>query len=114
METVVKIKWDEPSDKNWLCPDNIKTALSAYCTNTKFEVSEVDSNLLDAVVMPQLNASESLFGFCGWLTTRDEQTIMSAKDNCSRIVELIKKFQEVNNLPEVRDGWENNLTHPKE
>lgn len=50
METIVKIKWDEPSDKNWLCPDNIKIALSAYCPNTNFEVGEVDSNLLDPQV----------------------------------------------------------------
>lgn len=114
MYTVVKIRWDKPDDKNWLCPDNIKMALSAYCTNTKFEVSEVDSNLLDAVVMPQLNASESLFGFCGWLTTREERTIMSAKDNCSPIVDLIDKFQKANTLPKVREGWEKNLTHPKE
>jgi len=76
METVVKIKWDEPSDKNWLCPDNIKTALSAYCTNTKFEVSEVDSNLLDAQVsqavsqaMPEPNSQ--VCANCKWLADRD-------------------------------------------
>lgn len=41
METIVKIKWDTPTDKNWLCSDNIKIALSEYCKNTKFEVEEV-------------------------------------------------------------------------
>ena len=24
METIVKITWDEPQMKEWLCPDNIK------------------------------------------------------------------------------------------
>lgn len=41
METFVKITWDEPKDKNWLCPENIKIALSAYCVNTNFEVEEI-------------------------------------------------------------------------
>ena len=45
METIVKITWDEPQMKEWLCPDNIKLALSAYCTNTKFEVEEVAPKL---------------------------------------------------------------------
>ena len=41
METFVKIEWDIPDDKNWLCPENIETALSAYCTNTKFKVTDL-------------------------------------------------------------------------
>lgn len=41
METIIKITWDKPEDENWLCADNIKIALSAYCKNTKFEVVEI-------------------------------------------------------------------------
>jgi glutathione synthase/RimK-type ligase-like ATP-grasp enzyme len=41
METIVRIKWDEPKQKDWLCPENIKIALSAYCVNTNFEVEEI-------------------------------------------------------------------------
>jgi len=37
----VEIKWDKPEEKPWLCPDNINVALSAYCKNTKFEVTEI-------------------------------------------------------------------------
>lgn len=41
METNVNIKWDEPQMKEWLCPDNIRIALSAYCKNSNFEVTEL-------------------------------------------------------------------------
>ncbi|MFH2029080.1 MAG: hypothetical protein ABIJ40_00460 [Bacteroidota bacterium] len=78
-----------------------------------YQETYYELNPPDPLVIQELNGSEALFGFCGWLTTRDEQTIMSAKDNCSPIVELIKKFRETNNLPEVRDGWDKILIHPK-
>jgi hypothetical protein len=60
-----------------------------------------------------LSASEALFGFVGWLTTRPEQTVMSRTDDCAPIVELIGQFCDENALTDPRDGWENNLIHPK-
>lgn len=39
-EISVKIIWNKPKDKDWLNQDNIALALSAYCPNTNFEVSE--------------------------------------------------------------------------
>jgi len=42
METIVKITWDEPQMQEWLCADNIKIALSAYCKNTNFDVKEIE------------------------------------------------------------------------
>lgn len=44
MTTQVQIEWDTPKDENWLCPDNIALALHAYCKNTKFKVTKIDSN----------------------------------------------------------------------
>ncbi|MCK5017283.1 MAG: hypothetical protein KAS32_09430 [Candidatus Peribacteraceae bacterium] len=41
METIVKIEWDKPEEQGWLCPENIEIALSVYCTNTKFKVTQV-------------------------------------------------------------------------
>ncbi len=41
MKTKVEISWDKPEDQNWLCAGNIQAALSAHCTNTKFEVKEL-------------------------------------------------------------------------
>ena len=40
-EIMVNIEWDNPNEQQWLNPDNIKQALSAYCPNTNFEVKEV-------------------------------------------------------------------------
>jgi hypothetical protein len=45
METIVKITWDEPQIKEWLCADNIKIALSAYCKNTIFEVNDIEPTM---------------------------------------------------------------------
>ena len=64
MKTIVKIEWDKPKEQQWLCADNIKLALSAYCKNTKFNVSDIN----------ELSGSEAIFGFCAWLTTRKEKT----------------------------------------
>ncbi len=37
----VEIKWDEPDEQDWLCPENISLALHSYCKNTKFEVEKL-------------------------------------------------------------------------
>jgi len=62
--------------------------------------------------MGQVSSSEALFGFCGWLTAREQKTVMSSKHDAAPIVELISQFCETNKLPEPKDGWENNLKHP--
>ncbi len=60
----------------------------------------------------KMSASEALFGFCGWLTSRKEQVIMSASDDCGLIAGLVDRFCKENKLPEPRDGWSRNLIHP--
>lgn len=102
METIVKIKWDKPKQKDWLCDANIQTALRAYCKNTKFEVTDLN----------ELTASEALFGFCGWLTTRKTVTKMSSKHDAGVIAELIKEFCEINKLTEPRKNWDKLFIHP--
>jgi hypothetical protein len=64
--------------------------------------------------MDKLTASEALYGFCAWLTTRDEKTIMSASDDAAPIPVLIEKFCKFNGLKEPRSDWHNMLTHPQE
>lgn len=34
----VRIIWDEPDDKFWMNPDNLKLCLRASCPNTNFQV----------------------------------------------------------------------------
>ena len=60
-----------------------------------------------------LSASEAIFGFCAWLTCRKIVTSMGGAEDCAPVVELIKTFCETNDLADPRDGWEENLTHPK-
>lgn len=62
---------------------------------------------------PEMTGSEAIFGFCGWLTTRKEKTIMSASDDVAGIAELIKEFCEINKLTKPRNDWAKLLTHPK-
>lgn len=62
----------------------------------------------------ELKGSEAVFGFLGWLTTRDEVTIFSKSHEASVGASLAGKFCDVNKLPEPREDWTNNLTHPKE
>lgn len=62
----------------------------------------------------ELSGSEAVYGFCAWLTTRKEKTVMSSSDECGCIAELVKEFCEVNKLTEPRDLWSDLLTHPKE
>ena len=64
---------------------------------------------------PKLTASEALFGFVGYITTREEKICAGSHEECGQWVELIDKFCRANKLPHPREGWEKNLaTHPKE
>lgn len=59
-----------------------------------------------------LTSSEALFGFCAWLTTRNEAVTMSAHHNAGVAADLIKEFCRVNTLPEPRDNWTDYYTPP--
>ena len=63
--------------------------------------------------MAELTASEALYGFMGWLTSRREVTPeFSAKHDAAPAAELVNQFCIENKLPDPRNGWENNLIHP--
>jgi hypothetical protein len=61
-----------------------------------------------------MNASEAVYGFAGWLTSRKEKTVMSSTHDAAPVAELVKQFCEENKLPEVTESWPANLTHPQE
>ena len=61
-----------------------------------------------------LTGSEAIYGFCGWLTTREERTVMSSRDDAALIVDLIKTFCDENKLREPRENYTDYLTHPRE
>lgn len=61
----------------------------------------------------KLSASEAVYGFCGWLTSRTEETKMGSSNDCAIVADRIKEFCETNKLEEPREGWDKNLIHPK-
>ncbi len=60
----------------------------------------------------ELTGSEALYGFAGWLTSREERTVMSSSDDAAGIADLVAEFCKVNNLREPRSRWEKRLVHP--
>lgn len=61
----------------------------------------------------QISSSEALFGFMGWLTTRDEAVTFSGHHEAGKAADLVALFCKVNDLPEPREGWDKNLISPK-
>lgn len=59
-----------------------------------------------------LTASEALYGFMGWLTTRDESVTLGATHDASVAADLVAEFVKANDLNRPRDGWQRNLIHP--
>ena len=62
--------------------------------------------------MDRLSASEAVYGFAAWLTTRKEAVVLGRKHNSALIASLVAKFCETNGLSKTREGWEKNLLHP--
>ena len=62
----------------------------------------------------RLTGSEALYGFVGWITTRDEKIIASAKHDANVWAEVVDIFIKENDLPNPRFGWENSLIQPKD
>lgn len=61
----------------------------------------------------KMTASEALYGFMGWLTSREEVTPnFSSRHDASEAAVLVDVFCKENNLDDPRAGWTSNLTHP--
>lgn len=67
------------------------------------------SESLDQFINEELSGSEALYGFAGWLTSEDEETIMSSHHDSGKIAELVDKFNKKQNLKEPRKNWEKEL-----
>lgn len=77
-------------------------------------LNEKDAAKQEAIAKPKLTASEAIYGFTAWLTTRKEKTVMSAAHECSCCVDLIRTFIKANNLADPHENWADKLVHPKE
>ena len=62
--------------------------------------------------MKELKASEAVYGFAGWLTSRKEKTIMSSSDDCGNIAILVDEFCKANSLDDPRNDFGDYLKHP--
>lgn len=61
-----------------------------------------------------MNASDALFGFVAWLTTRDEKTVMCSSVDCVHVVDLMQQFIKANDLGNVTELYPQNIVFPKE
>jgi hypothetical protein len=62
----------------------------------------------------KLTATEALYGFAGWLTTRETPVTFSSIDDASRAAQLVAEFVAANDLGDVsREDWHKFLVHPK-
>ena len=61
-----------------------------------------------------LTASEAIYGFCGWLTSRKEQTVMSCTDDAGVVAERINEFCLANKLIEPKGDWNKSIIFPQE
>ena len=60
----------------------------------------------------EMSASEAIYGFVAWLTTRMDQITMSQHNNAAPAADLVKRFCEYNKLEAPRDGWDDLLEMP--
>ena len=51
-----------------------------------------------------LTASEAVYGFAAWLSTRDKEITIGRTHECSTLAELCGKFVKANGLAAPRDG----------
>ncbi len=63
-------------------------------------------------MIDEMTASEALFGFMAWLTTREPVEIFSARHDAAPAPALIGEFMKANNLADPREDWTDRLTHP--
>lgn len=63
--------------------------------------------------MERITATEAIYGFASWLTTRERPVTLSRHDDAAPAAELVNEYVKANDLPPVRDDvYPGNLTPP--
>jgi hypothetical protein len=63
----------------------------------------------------KLTATEALYGFMGWLTSRKTEVTLSGHHDAAVAAELVAEFVKANGLGDVsREDWNKFLTHPSD
>ena len=61
----------------------------------------------------KITASEAVYGFAAWLTTRDEPVTFGSSHDSAGPAELVKQYTEHNGMEPPRDGiWPDNVSMP--
>ncbi len=61
-----------------------------------------------------MEATDALFGFVAWLTTRKQVVSFGASHDCAEALEVLSRFIKVNNLPDVSDKYPTNFEIPRD
>ena len=63
--------------------------------------------------MRKLTATEALYGFAGWLTSRDEAVTLSRHHDAAIVADLVAEFIKANDLGDVSsEDWNRYLKYP--
>lgn len=96
----------EGQKDDWVtCGDNLSGGGALYNPDTYRIIEPWESDDKP----DKLSASEALFGFAGWITTRGTAVTASAYHDSGEWARLVAKFVETQNLEEPREGWDKNL-----
>lgn len=55
--------------------------------------------------MSELSASEAIYAFAGWLSSREEGVLVGAAHDCSPLAKAVEDFCQEKGLAEPRPGW---------
>jgi len=61
-----------------------------------------------------ITATEALYGFMGWLTSRDATVVIGAAHGAAEPIDLVLAFLDANGIKEeLPEDWPKRLVYPK-
>jgi len=100
MKRIFEIEWKDDGkgvpDPIEVDPTALLLSLLSVFPDTAFCVENITK---------QPTASEALYGFMGWLTTRGEKLCVGHEEECGVVADLVNRFCTANKLSEPRENW---------
>ena len=98
-------------EKNWKIEDIDEALIHGWFANAMMAMHDSIYNKIEKD--KKLKSYEAICGFCSWLSTRNQMTVMNTKTSIAPVAKLIQRFCNANKLDQPRIGWEKNLYHPE-